>query len=610
MKKKSTVKLFPNNIYILRTVQGICPSRLPLTLLATLLDFGLWAFYTVVFMRYLFGSEEPRSFSEAMWFVWIVVAVSLVAYLFQAWYKHSYLPKTDIKIRFGMNKMLFEKASGVDVSCFETPDFYDSYTRATVEAYDRAISILDTTATAIAALLASIYVIYTMLSVTIFAAPFILLPLVGNLYFGRETSKCYYLYDQDNIPYRRRQEYVNRALFLRKFTGEIRLTGIFDVLKKTYDESVVGVGKTVDKYARQITINQMIRLFFIFPLPFQGLWLLGAYLAIDGQITLGGFIILSGAIVSTTHMVRSFSDAITRSFANANYVENLRSFLRYEPKIDEHQTGLQPDATVSEIRFEDVSFRYAGQDRDALEHISLTLRSGSKNALVGINGSGKTTFLKLLMRFYDPTGGRILMNGIDIREYDLRAYRNLIGTAFQDFALFSATVAENVALHALEGEEERESIDRSLKDAGIYEKVRSLVHQENSILTREFDPQGVELSGGEKQKIAIARAFAKKSPIVILDEPTSALDPIAEYDMYESIIRLFEEAGQSKIGIVVSHRLSSAAMCDRVWVFEDGRLIEDGAHADLLARDGVYANMFKKQAESYLQPVEGGAFHV
>ena len=600
MKKKQS-PLLHNNLYILKLVWSICPTRLILTFLTSLMDFAMWAFYTVFFMRFLFGAEETRTFQEAMWFVWIVVAVNLVYHYFHSWYQHTYVPKSDIRIRYEMNIVLFEKARSVDISCFESPDFYDSYTRATTEAYDRAISVMNTCATAVSALLASVYVIYAMISITIFAAPFILLPLVGNLYFGKIISKLYYEYDRDNVPFRRRQDYVNRALFLRKFAGEVRLTGILDILKQTYDDSVSGINHTVDKFSKRLYINHIIRLFFIFPLPFQGLWLLGAFLAIEQHISLGDFIVLSGAIVSITHMVRSFSDSIIQSFANANYINNLLSFLDYEPKIREDQTGILPDATITEIQFRDVTFRYEGQDRAALEHISLTLNSGSKNALVGINGSGKTTFIKLLMRYYDPTDGEILLNGIDIRQYDLCAYRDLIGTAFQDFALFSATVAENVLLQEITEEQKTEDVGRALQDSGIYEKIQSLANQENTILTREFDTNGVELSGGEKQKIAIARAFAKKSPIVILDEPTSALDPIAEYDMYQSIIRLFEEDDHAKIGIIVSHRLSSAVMCDMIFVFQDGHLIENGTHTELLAVTGVYANMFHKQAESYLQ---------
>ena len=195
----------------------------------------------------------------------------------------------------------------------------------------------------------------------------------------------------------------------------------------------------------------------------------------------------------------------------------------------------------------------------------------------------------------------ILLNGVDIREYNVKEYRRLIGAAFQDFAMFSATVLENVMLSRVP-EEKRETAVEALRESGVLQKAESLEHGVDTRLTREFDEQGAVLSGGENQKIAVARAFAKESPVVVLDEPSSALDPIAEYQMYETILRLCRECdpAKGKIAILISHRLSSAALSDRVYMLKDGELIESGTHKELMALDGEYADMFKKQAKAYL----------
>ena len=232
-----------------------------------------------------------------------------------------------------------------------------------------------------------------------------------------------------------------------------------------------------------------------------------------------------------------------------------------------------------------------------MQKINYTFQRGVRHALVGINGSGKSTLIKLLLRFYDPTEGVILLNGVDIREYDIKKYRQSVGAAFQDFALFSASVLENVLLKEVTAEEERKNAIQALKDSGAWEKISSLPDQENTPLTKEFDNSGVELSGGERQKLAIARAFAKRNAVVILDEPSSALDPIAEYQMFETITDLCKE--EENLSIIVSHRLSSAAICEQILVLENGVLKETGTHEALLKANGTYAYMFRKQAENY-----------
>ena len=603
---KDNPPIIKNNLFILKKVWAACPSRVVMTFVMSLLSFASWTFYTVFFMRYLFDAPEgARSFRELMIFIWAVVAVNLGYHYLESWYTNTFLPLTDIRIQSAMSKMLFEKSQSVDISCYETTEFYDSYTRAAAEANDRALSILKNCATLLSSLLSSAYVIYTMASITLYSLPFIIFPLIANIYLGKKFSRVLYEIDKANVPYRRRQEYINRVVYLRKYTGEIRLTNVFEVLKEIYNQSVQGIVDTTRMFANRRFSLEITMQILSFPLAFQGMWIVGAYLAIEAKsISLAEFIVLSGAIVSVTWMTRGFRDALVESFANANYVEGLQFFLDYEPRIDENQTGRIPEREIESIVFRNVSFRYSGQNSYALRNVNLVLEHGTKNALVGVNGSGKSTFVKLVMRLYDPTEGEILLNGVDIREYDIRAYRNLIGSVFQDFALFSESVLENVLLRREDGPEDRAAVIQALKDSDIYEKVRSLKKKEDTILTREFDPDGAELSGGEKQKIAIARAFVKKRPILILDEPSSALDPVAEYTMYESIIRLCDEERDGKISLIVSHRLSSAALCDKIFLFEGGAVVEAGAHAELMAAQGAYANMFRKQAESYLQIVE------
>ncbi len=607
MKKKEKEKkpsVIKNNLYFLRLLWDISPMRVLLGFVFMLFEFAMWTFYSVYFMQYLFGGTA-RSFTEAAIFIAIANALDIARVFLQARYYNVFIPKTNVRIHYALNKKLFEKAQTVDLSCYETPDFYNTYTKAATEASSRATAVLDACSLTVSSLVSSVFIIITMCRITPWALLFITLPLFGNLYFGKKLGKETYQKDQEQTPSVRRHEYVNRVMYFRQYAGEVRLTGVFDVLRNIY---TIAAKETVDisiKHAKKLSFYSITKSTLMFVFGFEGMWVFAAALAINGQISVGELVVLLNAIVSVSWMINDLQQGITDTMTNTFFIDNLRTFFAYQPKIDESAGGDTPPQTVDTIEFRHVSFRYPTQKKDALHDVTLTFRRGVRHALVGINGSGKSTLLKLILRFYDPTEGEILLNGVDIRTYDIKQYRALIGAAFQDFAIFAATVTENVLLHEIHNENEHTRAVNALRDSDAYGKISTLPQQENTLLTKEFDNDGVELSGGERQKLAIARAFAKDSPIVILDEPSSALDPVAEYKMFKTIIALCDT--QKKLSIIVSHRLSSAAVCEQIFVFDSGKLVEQGTHATLLANGDLYADMFRKQARNYL--VEGGERH-
>lgn len=601
-ERKKSVSAIKNNLYFLKLVQEISPATVWLNFLTVFLSFASWAFFSVFFLKYLFGiAESSKSFMHILLFIWISFLVDLLISAYKCWFYQSYLYKANIKINYKLNLKLYKKAQSADISCYETPEFYNIYTKAASEAVSRVSSVLNNCASAVSALISSTVVIITMARITPFALIFIALPLVGNLFFGKKLGRVMFEINRDSTPYRRQKDYVNRVLYFRKYAAEIRTTGFFSVLKEAYS---FAAQKSVDvalQYARKRSLFSGIKGILMFLLGYEGMWLCAAILGIGGKISLANLIVLLNAIVSVSWMLNNLEQAVSGLFTDAEFIENLKEFFAYEPKIDETVGGLDMPNRVESIEFKNVSFKYDGAENYALKDVSLVLKRGERNALVGINGSGKSTFLKLLLRFYDPEKGEILLNGINIKKYDVNKYRKHMGIAFQDFAMFSATVAENVLLKEVKTDNDRERVENSLKESGVYEDILKLENGIDTVLTREFDPKGAELSGGQRQKIAIARAVAKNSDVVLLDEPSSALDPIAEYKMFETMAKLCKS--KNVLSVIVSHRLSSAVVCEKIFVFDKGRLAEQGNHKELLKNNGVYAEMFKKQARNYLAEV-------
>ena len=297
-------------------------------------------------------------------------------------------------------------------------------------------------------------------------------------------------------------------------------------------------------------------------------------------------------VAMTWILIRVFEN-VMEVLKNGMFINNLRGFLEYEEKLPEDHDGEIPDPDFRSLEFKNVSFSY--KDKKIIHDLSFKINKGEIAALVGHNGAGKTTIIKLMLRLYDPDSGTILYNGKDIKTYNLKAYRDIFATTFQDFKLFGMTVRENI-LMGREYENDGELAREALKKAEVLERIEAMDDGIDTVMTKEFDEDGCVLSGGESQKVAVARTFLKEAPMKIFDEPSSALDPIAEYELFDSIIG----EGTDHTMLFISHRLSSVQNCDKVFMLEKGTLIEEGTHRELMEKNGSYAAMYRKQAMNYL----------
>lgn len=318
-------------------------------------------------------------------------------------------------------------------------------------------------------------------------------------------------------------------------------------------------------------------------------------LAVSGQITLGNFSLYLASSNTFYNCIFQFLQQIDNLMARSREVDDFRSFMDFV--TDDAEDGEEvPLSTAYEFEFKNVSFRYPKSENYALKNLSLTLSQGERLAVVGLNGAGKSTFIKLLLRLYEPDEGVILLNGVDIKRYSRSSYYKLFAPAFQDVELFAFPLAENISMQEPK-DTDKDRARECLIKSGMEEKIKELPAGMDTEVLKVIHDDGTDFSGGEKQKIALARSLYKDAPVVVLDEPTAALDAIAESRLYQDFDKLIGE----KSAVYISHRLSSTQFCSHVAMFEEGELVEYGTHKELLEKDGAYAKMFHTQAQYYVE---------
>lgn len=606
-KKKPEItrsRAIGNNFYALGLLWRICPSLAVHQGVARFLGYFEWLFYSAFFMRHVINAmEKEESYWSILTYVIIVAIVFGSMMLYENLLSGAIYPVDQTIVNKGLYRKLFRKSRNVELACFEDSDFYDKYTLAMEKADTRIISTTESLFKTIFGAIASVCAFVFMYQIDKISVLFIIFPVIGNFIFNRKLSRIDYERNKDMAPHNRRIAYINRVMYLPDYAKEMRLTGVFRLMKHQYKEAIQGVSDVTRKYTKRAMILHWLYVMFTFTFIFEGLLIYGAYRTlVTHSMSLAQLSVITSMMVSTTWILIGFTEALTELFKNGLFVEYLRRFLEYKETIPEDHAGDDPGQEIQSIEFRDVSFSY--KDVEVISHLSMEFRGGKTYALVGHNGAGKTTIIKLLLRFYDPTEGTILLNGRDIREYDLRKYRNLFATAFQDHRMFSMTVAENVIMgEPIPAEEQEARVTEALKLAGAYDKVQTLPKGIHTILTHEFDDKGAVLSGGEFQKIVVARAFVKECPFKVFDEPSSALDPIAEGTLFDNIYKTCE----NNTLVFISHRLSSVQNADWVYLLSDGTVKEEGTHRMLMDQHGIYADMYEKQATNYLAIMGGGA---
>lgn len=595
-KKNTNLKrTLKNNVYMLGLIIKACPGVPILALFSTLIgSLNSFLFNTYLYQYVINSLQEGKEIKDVLVTLGCIFSCSILYKLSQCviscYYELKY-PIVDASIQ----NLLQKKAEEVDLACFESSAFYDTYVKATGEATDRAYAVMNNILDAIWITISFVSVGTLIFTIDPLFLILALLPFLCTLLIGKMRNRIKYDYNMRNKEVARQRDYVRRTFYSRDFSKEMRLTEMWKVMYRRMHSSVFEMKEIVDKYGYKMMFFRYLYNFVFDVVVYSGAIVLAAFKTLVlKNMLLGDCFVVINSITNIAGSINYMGDVFIKLDENSLYVDNLRDFLEYEVHITEDENApIVP--SFEKLEFKNLSFAYDSQEKPALTNVSLTVNVGEKIAIVGHNGAGKTTFIKLLQRLYDPTEGEIFLNGVNIKNYRLSSYRNLFGTVFQDYRLFATTVAENIMLRGDITDEDRATVRGILEKLGIYSKIKSLSNDVDTNVTREFDNEGVMFSGGEAQKIAIARIFVGNQEIVIMDEPTSALDPIAEQEMYRNMFA----ACEGKTVVFISHRLSSATMADRVYLFENGEIIEEGTHSELLSMNGKYSDMWHKQADTY-----------
>lgn len=590
--KQKEPSTFSNIIYFIKILFKISPLLV--------IGEALWGvmlrlptrLISVIGVKYVIDNAGNENGGRKIVFAIIAIAAILFFSELLCWlFREFFWNVEKEKVNQGLSTMLYNKAKELDLEAYDDPSFYNNF----ILAVEASSGNLNNMLNLIRQYMGEVVTLVTICSVILTIDPICLvIVLVTVAVFTPISRKIADLQLErrvENNRLHRRADYFARVFYLQDYAKEVRMNGIKPLLIKRYNEAADDVIDCQKKYVKKIDI-----LYFI---QETGVQIVGFMLVLPLYL---GYCVLVSKTISSGDFVAAFNGAwgiaasfsfltvyISRTFSEqSKIIYKVREFLGRENKLADgtHTAEMSEPET---IELKNVSFTYSGNDKPTLKNINLTLNPYEKIALVGYNGAGKTTLTNLLLRLYDVTDGEILIGGRNIKDETIKSHRNRFSAVFQDFQLFAATLGENVALDTDYNENE---VMQALKHSGFDKELLNGVHTE---VLREFDDSGMMFSGGEAQKITVARAFYKNCPYVIMDEPSANLDPVAEYNLNKSMT----EVAKNKTVIFISHRLSTTRHADRIYVMENGEIVENGTHDELMSQNGKYAYMFNLQAEKY-----------
>ncbi len=592
-EKEKTIHSMPSNIFFfVKLLFSVSPLLVLGEFMWGLLMILPNNLIRVIGVKYIIDVVTEGKDLERIFYAVVVIGIILIGSTVISWlFREFYWNMEREKLYYGLNQKLYDKARSLDLESYDNPEFYNNFILTIESSSGNIQNLLGLVRMYVGHIISLVTVSSVLFTIDPWCLVIILVVICVFLPISKRVGSLMMERRVDNAKYHRRADYFQRIFYLQDYAKEVRMNNISPLLIDRYNDAADDVINNQKKYWNKISALNCTQkvgvqgLGFMFVLPLY----LGYCVLVKDTLSAGDFV----ATFNGAHAVAmSFQFltiwALARFSEQGKMIDKYREFLNADFKI-KNGGEIAKKTEPREIQIKNLSFTYPNNDKPTLEDINLTIKPYEKIALVGYNGAGKTTLTNLLLRLYDATEGEILIDGENIRSVTVESHRDRFAAVFQDFQIFSCSLGENVALD-INPDEAR--VWDALKHSGFNKELKNGI---NSELLREFDDDGVMLSGGEAQKTAIARAFYKDCPYVILDEPSANLDPVAEYNLNQAMI----EAADQKTVIFISHRLSTTVNADRIYVMENGRIIESGSHQELMDLNGTYAYMFNLQAEKY-----------
>ncbi len=537
--------------------------------------------------------DKSAVFEQALFWIILAGAVALLSALTRALGEYA-AEAQSLYVTDAIADILHEQSIAVDLRYYEDPSYYDTLHRAQKEAPFRPTKIVNGLIQLAQNSISLLGILVLLISFGGWTASLLILVGLPGVTLRMMHSKRLYTFDKNQTEKERRANFYHNVLVDVPFAKEVRLFNLGELFKDRYHQlrTEIRNGK-LSLGARRVRSELMAQTLVTLALFGALAWF--AWRALNGTLSLGDVLVYFLGFQGGLNFLQGLLRALAGLYEDNLFLTNLYHFLDLQPAIQSPDNPqVVPQPMQNGLSFEQVSFHYPGRSQPALQDINIRIAPGEVIALVGENGSGKTTLVKLLCRLYDPTQGTIKADHIDIRDFNPSEWRKQIGITFQDFARYAMTVRENIWLGNPENDPTLELVTRAAERAGADEFIRNLPKGYETMLGHWFF-QGQELSGGEWQKIALARNFWREANILVLDEPTSALDAIAE----EKLFQAFRTVLAKRTGILISHRFSTVQMADCIYVLDNGQIIESGTHAELLANKGHYAYLYQSQAQYY-----------
>lgn len=595
MMKSNTPKLnfLSKNFKVLRLVFKFCPQLLCLSIIyiiCAVLTSVLKVYLISVAITHVLEGKEFIGLVTKVLYVLIAELICLFGHVlyedyFEPRYRNVYVKK--------IQTHLFKKVRQIDMLEYDNPVFYNKFSRALRDSQWRGFRVYRT----FIDFIKSICISFALGTYIIIADPVLIVVILLSSFVAilsiNEVHKLWYKLYKENETEHRFSWYINRTFYNVKYAAEIKTTNVPNLLIEKYKDSVKQIEKTSLKYYKKMAPHQSIFHIFDILVAQGGTYIYLGYRLFNGFIKVADF---SSSINATTSFYNNFMQAITTITTlkeHARYIDDFLWVMDYEPTIEKNEGIIIEE--FSSIKLENIYFKYHESKDYVINNLSFNLNRGDKIAIVGHNGSGKTTLIKLILKFYQLQEGTMYINGINYNEVNPFSLRKNMAVVFQDYQIYAVSIAENILMRKVKSKEDEENVYKALDKVGLLEKVKSLKDGIYTQMTREFDTSGEAFSGGERQRIVVARVFASNADLYILDEPTASLDPLAE----EKINKLILSTAKDKTIIIIAHRLSTVVDTDKIYLMKQGTFTEIGTHQELLSLNGDYALMFNTQKHLY-----------